>query len=120
MKALKINKDTGDIEMENGVPGWVENNEELVQEVRSVVKTNIGEWFLDPVFGTDHNVMVGKNVTEDNVSQALEEAMEQVDRVEGIRDITINMDYSDRELSVFFYILVNGEEVQVEEVIENA
>ncbi|WP_026702867.1 contractile injection system sheath initiator [Salibacterium aidingense] len=120
MKALKINEETGDIEMEDGVPTWVDGNDELIQEVRSVVKTNIEEWFLDPGFGTDHNSMVGKDVTEDDITQAIEEAMEQVERVEGIRNITVNMDRSDRELSVYFYILVNGEELPVDGVIENA
>ncbi|SFL81057.1 DUF2634 domain-containing protein [Salibacterium qingdaonense] len=116
MKALKIDGKTGDLVMENGDFVWIEEDEELLQDIRSVLKTALDEWFLDPSFGTEYEAIQGKGVTDDDVTQTLYDALEQVERVTTVTDIEIERD-GERQLSVFFRCYAGEEEVTGTEVM---
>ncbi|SFP19094.1 DUF2634 domain-containing protein [Salibacterium halotolerans] len=116
MKALKVDKQTGDLAMENGDFVWIEDHEELLQEIRSVLKTALEEWFLDPMFGTEYEAIQGKDISDDDVTQTIYDALEQVERVTAVTDIQIERD-GERQLSVFFRCYAGEEEVTGTEVM---
>lgn len=116
MRALKIDESTNDLVFGNGVFQWVMDEEELLQEIRSVLKTNVMEWFLDPTHGTNHSVMRGKTVSEDEVIQAVNDALEQVDRITSVDEINVEFDRRERKLTVSFRATAG--EFEISEVIE--
>ncbi|KAB8139258.1 DUF2634 domain-containing protein [Gracilibacillus oryzae] len=120
MKALKINEDTGDIVMENGDFVWVEKEEELMQEIRSVLKTNLMEWFLDPLHGTRYEAFRQKAVDEEEATQVIYEALEQVARVTSVIEVNVSFDRRIRLLEIDFRCVADDEIIEGSEVMDVA
>lgn len=117
-KSPLINDNTNDITLENGDIKLVSGIDELIQEVKTVIKTNVHEWFLDPTHGFDYTTVWRKKPTDEEITQALFNAIEQIERIDRIENIRIDFDRRERTLSVFFVaVAINGERVEGSEVL---
>lgn len=111
MKALEVID--GDITFRE-----VSGTDEVVQRIREIFGTSIGEWFLDLGEGFDYSTIQGKNINEEEVRASVQETANQIEEVENIEDIRLDFDRPNRRLEVFFIVnLANGEQVEVREVL---
>lgn len=103
MKSFYINPSTGDLEFD-GQNNFkmTQGDEELVQCVSLTLKTNQGEWFLNPEHGFDRSVVQTKKYNEVMVNDAVNEAVLQDDRVRNIDNVTFDYNKAKRHLSVDF------------------
>ena len=116
MKSLYINP-TGDIEFDaRGELKLIGGKDELVQSVRQIIKTNVNEWFLNPSLGFDYSTVFVKKPNEEEITNALIEALTQDERIERVEDIKIEFDRKERNLTVFFTAISNLG--QISEVVE--
>lgn len=117
MKSLKLD-DTGDLVMENNELVFINGVDEIKQCLRQILRTNINEWFLDPTLGFDRYTVLGqKTFNEEDVREALVNAIEQEPRIETVENIEINFDDRKRELHIRFVAIADGEEIEFEDVI---
>ena len=119
MKSLFINPLTDDIEFDDkGELVMIEGTDELVQEVTTVLKTNINEWFLDPSHGFNYQTLWKKKPNNDEISQALYDAIDQVDRIDRVEEVKTDFNREARRLSVHFVCVAeNGDRIEGSEVI---
>lgn len=117
MKALKIDESLNDLVMENGTFVWIEGKEEVVQEIRSVLKTVLGDWFLNPEFGTDYFAVLGEKYDREIAIQIIYEAIDQVERVDEVESIDIKYDNRERILDIHYVVIVDGEQIEGSEII---
>lgn len=110
--------DSGDLVIQDGEIILATDMDELVQEVRTVIKTNVWEWFLDPNHGFDYKVLWVKKPDKERITQAIYDAINQVERVTAIDDIRIDFDRARRKLSVFFVCRAGEELVEGGEVMK--
>ena len=116
MKSLLLSED-GDLIIERGDFVEVEGVDEIVQRFRFILRTNKGEWFLNPDEGIDFKVFWQKLPDEEEIRLALEDAVSQVPEIDRIENIRIDFDRRNRVLTVSFVaVLTTGEEVELEEV----
>lgn len=116
MKALALTED-GDLMMERGQLQEVEGTDEVIQRFRQLLRTNTGEWFLNPAEGLNHSVFWTKTPDEETVRMALDEAAAQVSEIERLDDVRFDFDGRTRTLTVSLVaVLVSGEQVELEEV----
>lgn len=114
MKSFYINPATGDIELDgqNNIR-MVEGDAELAQCVSITLKTNKGEWFINPDHGFDRSIVQVKNYDPVEAQDALYEAVLQEDRVATIEDVVMDYDKANRHLKVDFkFRKENGELVE--------
>lgn len=71
--------ENGDIVIENGKIGLVSDNELKAQTIRTVLKTNKGEWFLNENEGINFYTIMGKGVTDEARLSQIKSALSQVD-----------------------------------------
>lgn len=117
MRSLKLD-DTGDLVMENNELVFINGVDEIKQCLRQILRTNTNEWFLDPTLGFDRYTVLGqKTFNEEDVREALVNAIEQEPRIETVENIEINFDDRKRELHIRFVAIADGEEIEFEEVI---
>lgn len=116
MKALALTTD-GDLLMEHGQLQEVDGVDEVVQRFRQIVRTNKGEWFLNPDEGIDYRVFWQKLPDDEEIRLALEDAASQVPEIDRLENIKIDFDRRNRVLTISFVaVLTTGEEVELEEV----
>ena len=116
MKSLLLSED-GDLVIKRGDLVEIEGVDEIVQRFRFVLRTNKGEWFLNPDEGIDFQVFWQKLPDEEEIRLALEDAASQVPEIDRIENIRIDFDRRNRILTVSFVaVLTTGEEVELEEV----
>lgn len=107
MKTLYLNSE-GDLEFDsNGELKMVSDKDELVQEVRLTIQTNLGEWFLDPELGFDYSTVLVKKPDYELIRGSLTEAILQVERIDRVDTIDFNFDRSERNLSIHFVATSN-------------
>lgn len=116
MKALALTTD-GDLLMEHGQLQEVEGTDEIIQRFRQILRTNKGEWFLNPDEGVDYMVFWQKQPNDEEIRLALEDVANQVPEIDRLENIQIDFDRQRRVLTVsFMVVLTTGEEVELEEV----
>ena len=116
MRSLLLSED-GDLVIQRGDLVEVEGIDEIAQRFRFILRTNKGEWFLNPDEGIDFRVFWQKLPDEEEIRLALEDAASQVPEIDRIENIRIDFDHRNRVLTVSFVaVLTTGEEVELEEV----
>jgi phage baseplate assembly protein W len=86
MRAPKIVE--GDLVFENGDIVMVDEDEELIQSVQTILQTNKGEWFLNTDFGLDRSQLLAKRFDEALATDAIAEAIAQEERIQRIENIS--------------------------------
>jgi hypothetical protein len=115
VRSFYLNPETGDIEFDRRKSFvMVEGDDELVQSVGIALKTNKGEWFLNPDdHGFDRTVIQSKKYDEAEVTDALYETIFQDPRVSTVEAVTFDFDKASRKLSVgFTFTKQDGETVE--------
>lgn len=114
MISFYINPSTGDIELDgqNDIR-MVRGDAELVQCVSVALKTNKGEWFLNPDHGFERDIIQGKKYNAAEAEDAISEAVLQEPRVSSMRDVSFKFDASERRLEASFkFLKENGDLVE--------
>jgi len=92
----------------------VEGVDEAAQAIRVLLSTNTGEWFLNRAHGLDYSVIQVKNPQMQEIRLALQEALDQEQRVENIENIELEFDERERKLKIDLLLQVDGETVNEE------
>lgn len=117
MKSLKIDQ-TGDLVVKNGDFFVVEDEDELSQTIKTLLQTNLNEWFLNPEEGLDYSVVFTKKLDEEAIVFAIRECLSQLDEIDRAEDFSFNFNSMERHLEVtFIAYTVTDVEVLVEVVI---
>jgi len=102
----------GDVLIENNQISMANSSSLLQQQVRSVLHTNLGEWFFDWDQGIDFDNLLGKGINEELVRYEIERGLAQVDSTFTITEFTYRADHVGRKSVVQFKAQTQrGEEV---------
>lgn len=117
MESLLLDS-SGDLVMINGELQFVRGIDEVVQVFRTLMKTNLNEWFLNPLQGFDYAVINGvKTIEYESLDLALQNAANQIDEIDRVEDIEIVTNREERSAIIKgVAYLVNGESFPFEEV----
>lgn len=109
MKSFKIN-DNGDLVINE----MVEGDEELIQCLKHLIYTRVGEWFLNLNYGFDRSVIEQKKYDEREITQALYDAIYQEPRIKQVTSLTFEFDKINRHLKInFTAVTADGGEINV-------
>ncbi len=103
----------GDLVFENGDLQVIDGDEELEQSLKICTSTNKEEWFLDPEFGLDFFIILGRNPSESVLRNEILRALSNDPRVDTIENLSI--DRSGRNMKVFYKaVLSDGTSIESE------
>jgi hypothetical protein len=92
----------------------ISDNDLIEQTVRQVLRTNLGEWWLNEDEGIDFYVILTKNPNFEEIRNTINLGLQQVDESFTITDFNCTMG-KDRKLTISFTAEnENEEEIQVE------
>lgn len=104
MKSFEINDD-GDWTLD-----MVEGDLELIQSLKHLLSTRVGEWFLNEDYGFLVGVLEEKHYSESQIVQSIYDAIYQEPRVIEIIKVEYNFDRVKRNLVIDFNLrTINGE-----------
>jgi phage baseplate assembly protein W len=95
----------------------VSDDDELLQCIEEILKTNTGEWFLDDSVGFARFELLGSKFNEDTAIDLLTEAILQETRIDSLENLTLDFDRKTRKLSVTFEIIKATGESLIGEVV---
>lgn len=111
MKSFKLDQ-YGDVVIENNKIITVDGIDLLVQTLKQVINTNLGEWFGDEDEGIDYKVILTKNPNYDLIEDTINTAVQQVAYYQNVEmetdNFTFNLD--GRNLTISFTLTVDGNE----------
>lgn len=81
MKSIKLNK-YGDIDLSQKTIQTVDGQEQKYQKIKNILSMRKGEFFYNVERGLDHDEILGKNITDEQIKDAIREALI------GIADVT--------------------------------
>lgn len=104
----------GDLQLSDGQIAWIDGREELAQAVRIRLGTRLGEYFFAPDMGLDHEQMVGKQVDEDTIREAVMRCLMDEPRIQSVEDVEVKRDKHSRTAQVRLVMTSSeGEEVEL-------
>ena len=117
MRSLLLNA-SGDIELDQFKNlKMIEGAEEIKQQIRNILLTNRGEWFLNLNFGTPWMQLFRNEITKEDLEQELITIIEDIEGVEKV-EVSFKLDReirkNDIELEVY---LENGETFNLAEEV---
>ena len=111
MDGFKINN-SGDVVVSYNDIVMISDNDLIAQTVRQVLKTNLGEWWLNADEGIDVYSVLCKNPNYDQIEDNIKNALLQVDSTFEL--LTFEHTYNNRKLTINFTARnENGEEIEV-------
>lgn len=93
---------TGDFVFTNGDMEIVAGDDELLQSVRHTLRTNLGEYFLNPDFGFARYEALGEKYDHNRIKDAVYAAILSVPRVTAVNDVHSFYDGENRKLLITF------------------
>jgi hypothetical protein len=109
MKTFKLDQN-GDVVIKNNQIELVKDIEFVVQTVRQVLNTNLGEWFGDKDEGIDFYVILTKNpdyeLVQDTINTAVQKVADSLEIKLETDDFTFNVD--GRSLAITFTLRAEG------------
>ncbi|MBL5768235.1 DUF2634 domain-containing protein [Heyndrickxia sporothermodurans] len=119
MKSLKLLN--GDLVLTNGEIELVDGDDELKQNLEVILKTRLGEFFLDENIGLDRTNLLTKQFDEELAHYDIVEALMQEDRVKEVSEISFNLDKYKRILTVNLSVTkIDGTTIELEGVSADA
>lgn len=104
----------GDIRVTDGDIAWIDGREELAQAVRVRLSTRLGEYFLAPDMGLDHERLVGKQASEDSIREAIMRCIADEPRVQSVEEVAVEWDAHSRAVQAHVWMTsADGEEVEL-------
>lgn len=101
MKSFALDAN-GDLLIENNEISMVVGDSLTQQNVWTVLRTNLKEWFFDWEQGVDFNNLLGKETNADLVRHEIERALAQVDETFRITEYSYSADRTERRARVIF------------------
>ena len=83
MNSFQLDKD-GDLKKVNGDFQFVSGKEEVIQQIKQILKSNKGEWFSNSEYGIDYENLQQKKINEDLIKDTIRDGISQCSE-----DITI-------------------------------
>lgn len=112
MNGFRLNSN-GDVVISEGKIEMASDTELLAQTVRQVLKTNLGEWWLNKNEGIDLSCLLCKNPNYEQIEDNIVLGLRQVD--ETFKLISFNCTEENRVLKVNFTAAnENGETIEIE------
>ena len=111
MIGFKINND-GDVVIADGQIQIVSDKELIVQKVKQLIETNLGEWEYDEREGIDRYAILAKNPLPEQVEENILSALQQVDVTFRITSFSCEKDKESRHLSISF-TAINDSDVEI-------
>lgn len=100
LRDIKID-DTGDVVIGGGRLSQVDSYDEVGQNVRTIISTELGSAFLAEELGTSYENLLGMDFNAQFAQQDIANAItEQEERVTSVDDVAFNLDPGTRALSV--------------------
>lgn len=109
MYDLKLSKD-GDIEISNDSIKTISSSELLAQQVKMILSTNQGEWWLNKEEGIPFKEILVKNPDYNLIRDYIQYALRQIDATLEISDYSYEL--IDRVLHI--KLKINGEEAAID------
>lgn len=104
--------ENGDVLIENGEISIVVGDSLLQQKVRTVLRTNLREWFFDWDQGIDFGNLLGKGTSAELARYEIERGLAQVDSTLALTEFSYTVDRAVRKAVVTFKAqTASGEEV---------
>lgn len=114
MKDFMIDKETGDIIIKNQDIVMVEAEQEVAQQLRTVLKSNNGEWPFNDSYGINYNNLLVKTVDNEIVIDEISRGASQCSGDISIEDIKIDVDRQKRTMSVFLDAKINDTKLSID------
>lgn len=83
MNSFQLDKD-GDLKKVNGDFQFVSGKEEVIQQVKQILKSNMGEWQFNEDYGISYENLQQKKINEDLIKDTIRSGLSQCSK-----DITI-------------------------------
>lgn len=119
MKTLYINPSTNDIEF-NGSNSlkMVDGDDAFMQGIRIILRTNLGEWFLNLESGFARFNILGHKFDEEQAVEEVYAAILQNTEVQSVENVTAEFDRPNRKIIINYEVVrINGALVQGVETI---
>lgn len=101
MQDILLNKQ-GDIKKVNGDFSFITGKDEVVQQLKQILKTNKKEWFFNPDYGISYENLQHKKINEDLIKSVIKEGFDQCSEDITIESIEIGYKKEYRLLYVEF------------------
>lgn len=99
MQDILLNKH-GDIKKVNGDFQFITGKDEVVQQLKQILKTNKKEWFFNPDYGISYENLQHKKINEDLIKSVIKEGFDQCSEDITIESIEIGFKKSLRLLYI--------------------
>ena len=115
MKTFQLDQ-YGDVVIKNGEIQMVKDMDLIVQTLKQVLNTNLGEWFGDEEEGIDYHVIFTKNPNYELMEDTINTAIQSVADGLNIELETDNFTFevNGRELTIHFSIRKAEEQAEIE------
>ena len=115
MKTFQLDE-FGDVVIKNGEIQMVKDMDLVVQTLKQVLNTNLGEWFGDEEEGIDYRVILTKNpnyeLIQDTMQTAVQSVADSLNMELEVDDFTF--EENGRELTIHFTIQNAKEQEEIE------
>lgn len=101
MQDILLNKQ-GDIKKVNGDFQFITGKDEVIQQLKQILKTNKKEWFFNPDYGISYENLQQKKINEDLIKSVIKEGFDQCSEDITIESIEIGYKKEYRLLYVEF------------------
>ena len=111
MKCFSLDN-KGDVTVNKNRIEMVEGSDLIIQQIRQILLTNYGEWWLDKKEGLDQRSIFVKNPNYQLIKDEIMQAINQVDNGLAVDNIEFVEDIANRHLIINMNI--NGKELKME------
>lgn len=101
MKDVLLNKH-GDIKKVNGDFQFISGKDEVIQQIKQILKTNKKEWYFNKNYGVDYQAFQQKKINEDLIKSVVRDGISQCSEDITIESIEIGYKREYRLLYVEF------------------
>lgn len=117
MRGLLLNS-SGDLELDQFKNlKMIEGAEEIKQQIRNILLTNRGEWFLNLNFGTPWMQLFRNEITKEELEQELITIIEDIEGVDTV-EVSFELDRETRKIDIGLKVyLENGETFDLTEEV---
>lgn len=113
---LRINSETRDLELADGMIGTISDTASILQNVRNTLLVYKGEFEKNIDHGTDYDAIFSKSVSDEEVTEMIRDAIFQEPFISEIIDVKVNR--VGRQLTISFNAtLYTGENLTSQVVI---
>lgn len=99
MQDILLNKH-GDIKKVNGDFQFISGKDEVVQQIKQILKSNKGEWFRNDDYGISYDSLQQRKINEDLIKSVIKEGFDQCSEDITIESIEIGFKKSLRLLYI--------------------